>query len=87
MIVHELKTWHEPFEAISCGAKTFEFRKDDRKYRVGDVLRLREFDALDATYSGRELEAQVTYVLGGGGFGIPDGYVCMSIRVLTEQKP
>lgn len=79
MTEHELKTWREPFEHMWSGAKTFEIRKDDRKYRVGDVLWLREYDHLDSTYLGRELRVEVTYVL-GGGFGIPDGYVCMSVK-------
>lgn len=39
----ELKTWPEQFAAIVDGSKTFEWRRDDRAYRVGAWLHLREF--------------------------------------------
>jgi hypothetical protein len=43
MTVIELKCWVEPFEAIVDGSKPFDFRKDDRPYKIGVVLVLREF--------------------------------------------
>lgn len=44
MSEHVLKTWPGPFAAVRDGLKTFEWRRDDRGYEVGDVLRLREWD-------------------------------------------
>lgn len=41
---HELKTLPEYFQAVKRGEKTFELRRDDRPYAVGDTLLLREFD-------------------------------------------
>lgn len=41
---HELKTWKPFFEAVIKGDKTFEMRKDDRGFEVGDNLRLVEVD-------------------------------------------
>ena len=43
---HDLKTWSPFYAAVASGAKTFELRKDDRNYSVGDVLLLREWDPL-----------------------------------------
>lgn len=40
---HILKTWPESFAAVLSGAKRFEYRVDDRGYRVGDILHLREY--------------------------------------------
>jgi hypothetical protein len=39
---HVLKVWSEYFWAIGEG-KEFELRRDDRDYKVGDLVRLREY--------------------------------------------
>ncbi len=44
MRTHSLKTWPEPWHAVRSGAKTFEVRRDDRGFAVGDELLLRLFD-------------------------------------------
>lgn len=77
MKIHELKTWPYYFNAILSGEKTFEIRKDDRCYRAGDILRLREWNPSDKKYTGREIEKVVTYLL--SGWGLAKDYVCMSL--------
>jgi len=42
-MVHDLKTWPLYFAAVSSGKKTFEIRKNDRDFKVGDILILKEF--------------------------------------------
>ena len=42
MKTHELKCHPHFFAAIAAGKKTFEIRRNDRDYRVGDVLDLRD---------------------------------------------
>lgn len=42
--IHELKTWSPFFEAIANEEKTFEVRRNDRDFQVGDILLLREWD-------------------------------------------
>ena len=44
--IHELKTWPQFFDSIVDGTKTFELRKDDRGFEVGDAVLLRECDTL-----------------------------------------
>lgn len=84
---HELKTWPQFFRRVWDGSKTFEVRRDDRGFSVGDYLLLREYDPdrddlpAGQRYTGRELTAQVTYLLKGGAFGIEEGYVVLSFRV------
>lgn len=78
--VHELKCWPSSFQPILDGVKTFEFRKNDRDYQVGDVLHLREWHPhLHAwTDPGRQLYRRVECIL-KGEFGVPDGYCVMAI--------
>ena len=73
---HELKTLPEYFTAVLSGVKTFEVRRDDRPYKPGDVLMLREYDG--AEYTGRTCGADVLYVLRGEY--CRDGYCIMSIK-------
>lgn len=77
-VVHELKTWPEPFAAIVDGRKTFEYRKSDRAFEVGDLLELREYDPETEDYTGAWVLARITYIMPGGQFGIPEGYCVMS---------
>jgi ParB family chromosome partitioning protein len=86
---HSLKIWPSYFDAIKSGAKTFEYRKNDRDFAVGDVLLLQEYDPIRGVsvpglgYTGRRLTAKITYVA-QGVFGIPDGYCVMSIADVAE---
>lgn len=61
--VHELKCWPEHFEPMSKGAKTHEVRVNDRDYKVGDVLYLREWAPLVSDYTGRFAVRVVTHLL------------------------
>lgn len=78
-MTHELKTWPEYFQEIINGDKTFEVRKNDRDFKMGDVLLLKEWDNENSKYTGREWTVVVGYVLQGGQFGIEPGYCVMSI--------
>ena len=41
--IHQLKIAPKYFNAVVAGQKTAELRKDDRGYKVGDVLSLCEW--------------------------------------------
>jgi hypothetical protein len=86
MATHELKTWPDSFQAVWDGAKTAEFRRDDRGFEVGDRLLLREYVLTDDRYTGREVEAVVTHVLRGPGFAVPEGYSLLSITVTSKRR-
>ena len=77
---HKLKAWPEPFWSVVQGRKRHEFRKNDRDFRVGDTLALHEWDPNTERYSGHVVKLYVTYASYGPDFGIPEGYVVMSVR-------
>jgi hypothetical protein len=60
---HILKCWPQFFDEIRAGRKKHDLRRcDDRKFSVGDVLLLREFDPRSEGYTGRSMRVRVTYV-------------------------
>jgi len=82
MTSHVLKVDPGYYDAIVNGLKTFEIRKNDRGYRVGDLLRLKEYDPGTEKYTNRTVRMIVQYIIGHEDFpeGIPEGYVVMAIR-------
>ena len=83
-MMHTLKTDPEVFAAVSSGAKTFEIRREDRGFAVGDTLRLLETKftgaemkaGADLIYTGREAVRVVSHVL--TGYGLQPGWCCLS---------
>ena len=62
IVDHELKTWPIYFEGTLSDRKSFEYRKDDRGFRTGDTLFLREFSNnphKDKRYTGRNMRLLV----------------------------
>ncbi len=78
-LTHYVKCWPEPFRAMKLGLKPFEYRRDDRDYRVGDVLVAREFEL--TRYTGDEVRAVITYKLINGMFGVPAGFCVLGLKL------
>jgi len=76
--MHVLKTWPAPFQAIADGRKKHEVRKADRSFKVGDVIRLREWDPERARLAGWDsridLETCSAAVLKAQNEAIEQGY-------------
>ncbi len=79
---HVLKASVDVFDFMLLRTKSFEVRRDDRDYSVGDTLMLREWNPRLEKYTGRSCRCLVTYLLPGGRFGIQEGFVCMSVKRL-----
>jgi hypothetical protein len=85
-MIHELKCIDPYFAHVALGLKTFEVRKNDRDFNVGDVLLLSRLRRDGLT--GERVRVDVVHVLEGGAFGIADGYCVLGIRdpVILESK-
>ena len=83
---HELKTWHDYFEMMWRGDKTFELRRNDRDYKVGDLLLLREYDEKAGAYMPRSMLMHVTCVVKDvPAFGLQDGFCIMSVVEISRD--
>ena len=80
-MIHELKTINPYFQKLAEGKKTFELRKNDRDYKVGDVLFLKEYDTIKKEYKSGLLKRLITDVLTHEEFpeGIKEGYCILSL--------
>lgn len=83
---HNLKVWPDYMDALYDGSKTCEVRYDDRGYRVGDLLLLKEYDPTTGQYLGREIKAQVTHILRAGPpfNALRRGWCALSIQKLRH---
>lgn len=78
--VHVLKTLSRFLDPIGNLDKTFEVRKNDRGFQVGDILHLREW-LPPGKWGPRNITCFVTYILEGPAFGIAKGYCVMAIKM------
>jgi len=78
MKVHELKIKQGYCNDILVNKKSFEIRKNDRGFQVGDILHLKVIDDDTGEYTGFEIFVKVMYK--HHGFGLEDDYVCMAIK-------
>lgn len=74
---HDLKILPEYFAAVKNGTKTFELRKDDREYRVDDMLLLSKWSP-EFGYFGDMLMTRIVYIL-KNVHGLEPGYVVLGI--------
>jgi hypothetical protein len=81
---HELKTWPEFFVPVLDGRKTFEIRKNDRDFQVGDCLELYEWHPKVEAYTGRATVRYVSYIT---AFGQYPGYVVMGLSTTRPATP
>ena len=86
MNIHELKILPEFYKAVLDGRKTFEIRRNDRDFQVGDILELREWDSVIKWYTGNSIKFVVTYLLTSSEFeGIAEGYCVMGLSGIWQQ--
>lgn len=80
---HELKLKTEFFEDIRNGKVTFQVRKNDRHYKIGDILAFTEYAPVEV-FEPQKLEAKVTCI---SELMQKKGNVILGIKLLEEAKP
>lgn len=97
--IHELKTEPKYFDAILHYGKNFEIRKNDRDFRAGDFLHLRECTIKQIkgntwpflkrinfeAFSNREILTKVNYMTDFPS-GLRGGYVCLALDTVMHGR-
>ena len=90
---HELKCWPEFYEAIVGQSKTFDLRKNDRGFAVGDDIILREWEPNGHFYTGNFISRRISYILEhrpdagcAATFGLREGYVILSLANSAQTE-
>lgn len=87
MNTHELKCHPHFFAALAAGKKTFEIRRNDRDYRIGDMLNLREYDPTFGNTGRRLSGLEVVYIMQAEDFpAIMPGFVIMGLRGVPSME-
>lgn len=84
MKIHELKILPEYFKVVLSGKKKFEIRKNDRDYRIGDLVILKEYDPIHLEYTGQQFKGKITYLTNYAQSG---NYVVFGIiPIITKEQ-
>lgn len=78
-MIHELKILPEHFSPVCTGVKKAELRKNDRPYKVGDTLHLKEYAPNRHGITGEFINVRITHIADVGAW-LP-GFVLLSIEV------
>lgn len=88
-MIHELKIQERYADRIDNQEKTFEVRKNDRDYQVGDII---EFEVIHSENDGYKIQAlhpiahkpyAIKYI--HTGLGMADDYVILGIEEIRGE--
>ena len=94
MKLHELKILHKYLVDVDLGNKTFELRKNDRDYQVGDLIHFIDIRENDSTSKNRiepnideNTLYRITYVLKDvEKYGLDRDYCILAIKKLNIKE-
>lgn len=87
-MTHKIKIKYKYYKAVLNGDKTFEVRKNDRDYKVGDIIQFVPVaDDSDMIITHNPNEYKITYVFHGGEYGLEEGYCVFGITPTIEAVP
>ena len=80
MKVHNLKIKPQYFKDVISGLKTFEVRRNDRNFKVGDIIALEEYKG---DYTSRFVNVEITYILDDHEY-CKEGYVVLGFKLRLD---
>lgn len=85
MTTHLLKTINPYFDHVLEGRKDFELRKDDRGFKVGELVELREYNP-EKGFSGAVIRKEIKYILRGPVYGLGEGWVILGLKEVKKKE-
>ena len=77
-VIHELKILPDYYWEVFLGHKTFEIRKNDRDFKTGDMVILKEWNPDSKLYTRNKLTRKIIYILKDVE-GLEKDFILMSI--------
>ena len=84
-MTHELKIWPRFLAQVLDGSKPFEIRCNDRNYRVGDYLRMHEWDPQTKQFGGTRVTVLVQSLV-TNHLGLTPGYCVMGTQITKVEE-
>ena len=81
--IHQIRLASMYYDDVASGRKSFELRKNDRDYHVGDRLEMMEFN--NGRHTGRNIKADIIYMLEDYS-GLEDGFCILGIAVEAADE-
>ncbi|EKS7866028.1 MULTISPECIES: DUF3850 domain-containing protein [Bacillus] len=78
-MLHNLKINKVFFTPVLEQIKTFEIRKNDRDFHIGDEVILNEWDDEKQQYTGRNVKVEILYIT---DYEQKDNYVVFSFKTV-----
>lgn len=87
MTEHAIKIKEVYFKAVLSGEKTFEIRKNDRDYQVGDIIHFVPVDDECGMIIPHDPNTyKITYIFHGGEYGLEEGYCVFGITPEAHDR-
>lgn len=80
---HALKTEPKAFNDTATGNKLFEIRKNDRNFKINDIIILQEYISAQKEYTGKFVIAKVTSIY---DYEQKEGYVVLGIKPIFVEE-
>ena len=82
-MTHKLKILPKWYDDVLNERKKFEVRKNDRDFKVGDILLLQEWER--GKYTGREILKEIEYIYhGDGAYGLSEEYCILGLKEMKQ---
>lgn len=82
---HYLKCIEPYFTEVWEGRKPFEFRYNDRDFKIGDEIYLQKYNPETQAYLGFEIRCDITYIL-QDYIGLKTDYCILGIKITQHLK-